>query len=289
MRPENLQAKIYLDSGGADETRSALDLLGFLDGQTTNPTYFAKSAVVQARLAGGEKFSLPELLSTYRQTVGIVSSLIPAGSVSIEVYADHTTTADEMFSQAREMFAWIPNAHIKFPIIPEGMKAAHRALSSGMRVNMTLCFTQSQAASVAAMSRGARRGDVYVSPFIGRHTDAGRNGIEFIRNIIRMYRESRAGHIMVLSASLRSLDQFYAAIASGTDIITAGMKYLQAWAEDGKKVPPVDFAYDPGAASQPMPYEEYDLSKPWDSFDIGSELTDNGLRQFAQDWNNLLS
>lgn len=288
MKPQGLRTKIFLDSGGADETSAALDVLGFLDGQTTNPTYFAKSASVQERLARGERFTPLELLAAYRKTVESIRKIVPEGSVSIEVYADEHTSPDTMVAQAREMFEWIPGAHIKFPITSQGMRAAYKALESGIRVNMTLCFTQAQAAAVASMARGAKRGDVFVSPFIGRHTDAGRNGIEFIRNIIRMYREQDIGNIMVLSASLRSLEQFYAAIAVGTDIITAGLKYLQAWSEDGIKVPSKDFKYEPGSADSPIPYEDHDLSKPWDLFDIKSEMTDKGLRQFVDDWNNLL-
>ena len=86
--------------------------------------------------------------------------MVPRGSVSIEVFSDRRTKAEQMLKQGREMFGWIPNAHIKFPTSAEGLKAASIAVKEGMRVNMTLCFTQSQAAAVYAATRGARRGDV---------------------------------------------------------------------------------------------------------------------------------
>src|SRR3989338_5182346 len=116
MRPANLKTRIFLDSGGADETKIALQAIGFLDGQTTNPTYFAKSNIVQERIKSQGKFAREELLDSYKFTVREISGLIPEGSVSIEVYADWQTNAEEMLDQAREMNTWIPNAHIKFPI-----------------------------------------------------------------------------------------------------------------------------------------------------------------------------
>ncbi|MBI4054455.1 MAG: transaldolase [Candidatus Doudnabacteria bacterium] len=202
MKPANLKTKVFLDSGDPEETKEAIKLLGFLDGQTTNPTLIAKNPDAAARLARGEKFSEREILDFYRQTVQEISGLIPEGSVSIEVYADELTTADAMLKQAREFYAWIPprpfslspkggegggGAHIKFPTSEEGLKAAEQAVKEGMRVNMTLCFSQEQAAAVHAATRGAKKGQVFVSPFIGRLDDRGENGMDLVKNIIRMY------------------------------------------------------------------------------------------------------
>src|SRR3990167_3042266 len=107
MRPEGLQTKIFLDSGDPAETREAIKLLGFLDGQTTNPSLIAKNPQTT-----GKKFSKQEILDFYKKVVQEISGLIPDGSVSIEVYADGQTSSDEMLSQGREFFQWIPNAHI---------------------------------------------------------------------------------------------------------------------------------------------------------------------------------
>lgn len=278
--------KIFLDSGDPKETKEALGLLGFLDGQTTNPTYFIKSPQVQERLKTVGKFSKEEIWDSYRKTINDIAAIIPEASISMEVYADKTTKAEDMIIQARELFKWTPNAYLKFPIIPEGMKAAALAISEGMRVNMTLCFNQEQAAAVYAMSKGAKRGQIYISPFIGRHTDAGVQGLDLIRNIIRMYKNGD-GHVLVLSASLRSIDQFYAAIFEGTDIITAGFKYLKQWAEEGKKLPGADFVYNP-EGFKPILYQEFDLSKDWTEFNIVDEKTNKGLDQFIADWNNCI-
>jgi len=278
--------KIFLDSGDPQETKEALRLLGFLDGQTTNPSYFIKSAQVQEHLKTLGKFSSKELWNIYHKTIQDIEAIIPTGSISVEVYADKNTKAEDMIIQARELFKWTPNAYLKFPIIPEGMKAAAMAIKEGMRVNMTLCFNQEQAAAVYAMSRGAKRGQVYISPFIGRHTDIGMQGLDLIRNIIQMYKNGD-GHVLVLSASLRSLNQFYTAIHVGTDIITAGIGYLREWAQDGKKFPGKDFVGKP-EGFRPILYKEFDLKKEWTEFNIGDEMTNKGLDQFYQDWNNAI-
>ncbi len=98
------------------------------------------------------------------------------------------------------MFSWIPNAHVKFPTSREGLEAAGRAVKEGLRVNMTLCFTQEQAAAVYSATAGAKKGDVFISPFIGRLDDRGENGMDLIENIQKMY-GTGDGHVEVLTAS----------------------------------------------------------------------------------------
>ena len=158
MRPENLKSKIFLDSGDPDQTREILELLGFLDGQTTNPTLISKNEEAAKRLAEGHKFRQEEIFNFYQKVVGEISKLIPQGSVSVEVYSDKDTTAKKMLNQGREMYSWIDNAHIKFPTTKEGLIAAEQAVKEGMRINMTLCFSQEQAAAVYAATKGAKKG-----------------------------------------------------------------------------------------------------------------------------------
>ena len=242
--------KIFLDSGDVEETKQAIALLGFLDGQTTNPTLIAKNPAT-----AGKKFTKEEIFSFYRSIVEQISALIPNGSVSIEVYADKSTTADEMFKQGKEMFSWIPNAHIKYSITKAGLEAAQKSIAEGMKVNMTLCFTQEQAAAVYAATLGATKGDVFVSPFVGRLDDRGENGMDLVRNILEMYKQGD-GHVQVLTASVRNLNHFLQAKSLGSDIITAPLKVLRQWAEQ--------------------------------DFDINHELTDVGIERFSADWNNLI-
>ena len=154
MRPQNVKAKIFLDGSDIEETKKILDLLGFLDGQTTNPANFAKSPDVAERIKRGDKFDRDEVYAAYKKRVQELSALLPDGAISIEVYADKTTTTEAMFAQGKEMFGWIPNAHIKFPTTAAGLEAAARAIAEGLRVNMTLVFTQAQAAAVYAATKG---------------------------------------------------------------------------------------------------------------------------------------
>ncbi len=286
MKPETLKTKIFLDSGDPKDTESILSLLGFLDGQTTNPSLIAVSPGAKERLLKGEKFSKKELFDLYKETVQQISSLIPEGSVSVEVYADKDTGANEMYEQGKEMFSWIKNAHIKYPTNKEGLKAAERSIKEGMRVNMTLCFTQEQAAAVYSATMGAKKGDVFISPFVGRLDDRGENGMQLIENILKMYTKGD-GHVEVLTASVRNLNHFMVAINLGSDIITAPMKILIEWQEVGSLIPTKEYMHEKGELTD-IPYKELNLKEPWEEFNIRHELTDKGIERFAEDWNNLI-
>jgi transaldolase len=282
MKPKNLNTKIFLDSGDPAETKAALDILGFLDGQTTNPSLIAKNPQT-----AGKKFSKKEeLLKFYRKVVEEASSLIPNGSVSIEVYADGQTKAEEMLNQGREFYKWIPNAHIKYPTTIEGLKAAETSIAEGMRVNMTLVFSQTQAAAVYAATHGAKKRDVFVSPFIGRLDDLGENGMDLIANIIKMY-SAGDRHVEVLTASVRSVDQLVRAIELNSDIVTAPFKVLREWNDKGLPLSNADFKML-NAELKSIQYQEIDLNKPWQDYNIHHELTDKGLEKFASDWNQLI-
>lgn len=286
MKPANLSTKIFLDSGDPKETATALELLGFLDGQTTNPSLIAKNPVAQERLKSGNFFSREEIDAFYKTVVAEISQLLPAGSVSVEVYADAHTTAEEMLIQARQMNPWIPNAHIKFPTNSAGLAAAEQAVKEGVRVNMTLVFTQSQAAAVHAATAGAAKGSVFLSPFVGRLDDKGINGMDLIKNIVRLYRQN-GSHVEVLSASVRSLDHFLYSIALGCDIITAPFSILKTWAEKGMPIPDASFSYARTDLRE-IPLENLDLTAPWQSFNLSHDLLTSGIDKFAKDWNALM-
>ncbi len=287
MRPDQLHTRIFLDGGDPAETRGTIGLIGFLDGQTTNPTLISKNPEAKDRLSRGEKFSEREIFGFYRGVVTEISGLIPDGSVSVEVYADASTKAEQMLTQGEEMFSWIPNAHIKFPTTEEGLRAAEQAVKKGLRVNMTLCFTQEQAAAVYAATRGARKGDVFVSPFIGRLDDRGENGMDLISNILRMY-SGGDHHVEVLTASVRSIEHLLFAIALGSDIITAPYEILKQWAFVKMQVPDSGFVYD-SKGLKPIPFRTLDLQKNWDEFDISHDLTTKGMERFSADWNMLIA
>ena len=286
MRPRKLATRIFLDGGDPAQTRQVLDVLGFLDGQTTNPTLIAKNPEAAARLAEGKRFTPEEILAFYRQVVTEISGLIPDGSVSIEVYADKDTATERMLDEAKRFFTWIANAHIKFPVTKAGLAAAGAAAALGLRVNMTLCFTQEQAAAVYAATRGAKRGQIFVSPFVGRLDDRGENGMDLIANIARMFAASD-GHVELLSASVRTMEHFLYTLALGADIVTAPSGLLLQWAADGLPVPGPEYVYQ-ARDLRTIGYRDISLDKQLEEYDISSDLTDTGMERFSADWNALI-
>lgn len=288
-RPEELNTRIFLDSGSADDTRTALEMLGFLDGQTTNPTYFVKkNPDIQAAVEAGKKYSKEELLGAYKKLAEEISPLVPTdGSVSIEVYADEHTTAEQMIKQGREMWEWIPNAHIKLPIIPAGLEAAQVLVGEGKRVNMTLCFAQEQGAAVHAATRGAEKGQVFLSPFISRLDKIGQNGFDLLLNIQKMFKEQNS-HVEILAASVHSVFDIAHVIEAGMDIITIPFDDIPAWIEAGRPFDTSSLEPKDITKLAPIEYKELDLNKDYTSFNIQHDLTDKGLATFAGDWNALL-
>ena len=191
-----------------------------------------------------------------------------------------------MFEEGKKMFGWIPNAHIKYPIIPAGLIAAEKSIKEGMRVNMTLCFNQEQAATVYAATRDAKKGDVFVSPFVGRLDDIGKDGASLVKNIIQMHKAGD-GHSEVLSASIRTMEHFMYSLALGAEIVTAPFSILKEWARMGMPVPDKNFVYNRGTLLN-IPYQEINLNKPWKDYNISHEMTDKGLARFVSDWSSLI-
>jgi transaldolase len=114
------KTKILLDSGDADETQR---INGSLFGQTTNPSLIAKNPELKKPVTSEHGLSVREQMAEYRKIVEVISPLVGGAGVSIEVFADTITTAEEMLDQAREMFTWIPNAFIKYPCTRAGLRA----------------------------------------------------------------------------------------------------------------------------------------------------------------------
>jgi transaldolase len=166
------RTKILVDGGDPNETLRIKGLIGFVDGQTTNPSLIAKNPEIQRLVASGHSLTSEEETNEYKKIVQGISPLVGDAGVSIEVFADLNTTAEGMFSQGQEMFSWIPNAYVKYPCTHEGLRAAQMSVQKSIRVNMTLCFSQEQAAAVYAATKGSKE-PVYVSPFVGRLDDRG--------------------------------------------------------------------------------------------------------------------
>ena len=284
------KTQLLVDGGDPEETLRVKGLIGYVDGQTTNPTLVAKNPEVRTLVSSGHKLSSREELDEYKKIVQTISPLVGNAGVSIEVYADFDTTAEEMLAQGREMFSWIPNAYIKYPCTHEGLRAAQISVREGLRVNMTLCFSQEQAAAVYAATKGSKA-PVYVSPFVGRLDDRGENGINLVRNIKQMY-EAGDGHVHVLAASIRHLKHLLGSFASSAELVTAPGKVWEEWAAFSFPIPEADFVYQgtdkTGNALKPIAYRSIDLNRAWESFDIRHDLTTKGIQQFVADYKSTL-
>lgn len=196
-----------------------------------------------------------------------------------------------MVAQGEEMFSWIPNAYIKYPCIREGLRASKLSVERNIRVNMTLCFSQSQAAAVYAATKATKE-PVYISPFVGRLDDRGDNGMQVVENIKKMY-ERGDGHVHVLAASLRRIEHLLYAFKLRCELATAPAEILEEWAKRQFPLPGDDFVYSAvdknGKSLRPIAYQELDLNAAWESFDLKHELTDKGIKKFVDDYKSTLA
>jgi transaldolase len=193
-----------------------------------------------------------------------------------------------MMLEGREMFSWVRNGYVKYPSTQQGIRAAELSMREGIRVNLTLRFSQQQAAAIYAATKGSRA-PVYVSPFIGRLDDVGFNGIDLVRNIKRM-NQAGDGHVHVLTASLRSVRHLLSSFALQAELATAPGKVFEEWGAAGFPIRDEDYISTKAKdqALQAIPHEELDLNAPWESFDLRHELTTRGIRKFVADYQEML-
>src|SRR5262249_45961143 len=151
----------------------------------TNPTLVAKNPEIAARVAAGDKLTPEEALVEYRKIIEAVAA-VTKGPVSIQVIGDKNTSSEELLRQARVYKEWIPNGVVKFPCTEKGLEAVE-TFCQEFPVNITLNFSQAQAAAVYQATRKAKH-LVFISPFVGRLDDRGENGMDVIANEERMYR-----------------------------------------------------------------------------------------------------
>lgn len=283
---DRLPAKIFIDGGVPEETKKASQSFQAhfaypLDGQTTNPSLIAKN--LKQRMQG-KALTEEQALEEYKRIVQEISTILPHGSISIQVFANSETPAWEMVAQARGRITWIPNASIKFPCTKEGLSAVEAACQE-MPVNITLVFSQAQAAAVYEATKRAKH-PVFISPFVGRLDDRGEVGMDVVANMLRMYREGDR-HVEVLTASVRSLDHLFYAFMLKSSIITMPYKVFELWEKDNFAEPDQNFTYNKGSLSH-IPYrEDIVLGRPWQEYDISHELTEKGLAAFWADWTGL--
>lgn len=188
--------KFFVDTADTAEISAMADL-GLVDGVTTNPSLIAKS---------GRDF-----LEVIKDIAGMVE-----GPVSAEVVAtDHAT----MMKEAEKLLTLGDNIAIKVPLTPDGLKTCRALSNDGVPVNVTLCFSATQALLAA------KAGAAFISPFIGRHDDVGFDGMSLIADIRLIYDNYDFG-TEILAASIRHPVHVLEAAKIGADVVTLPPKVM---------------------------------------------------------------
>ncbi len=190
--------KFFLDTANLEEIRQAASL-GMLDGVTTNPTLVAK-----------EK-------RPFREHILEICEVVKPGVVNAEVVS---TDVEGMVREGREFAGWHPSIVVKVPMTFEGVRALNKLTRDGIRVNVTLVFSPSQALIVA------KGGAYFVSPFLGRLDDISENGLGLLREILEIYRAHNF-QTQVLAASLRHPLHVVEAAKMGAHIGTMPFKVFE--------------------------------------------------------------
>ncbi|MFT3695242.1 MAG: fructose-6-phosphate aldolase [Kofleriaceae bacterium] len=188
--------KFFIDTADVKEIKEA-SAMGLVDGVTTNPSLVAKS---------GRKF---------RDVLLEICDIVK-GPVSAEVTG---TKYDDIMKEARELAALKPNIVVKIPLIPEGLKAVRTCADEGMKTNVTLCFSATQALLAA------KAGATYISPFVGRLDDVATDGMQLISEILEIY-DNYNFDTEVLVASVRGPMHVQQAARMGAHVATCPFSVL---------------------------------------------------------------
>ncbi|MBS1516094.1 MAG: fructose-6-phosphate aldolase [Bacteroidetes bacterium] len=194
--------KIFIDTANLNEIKEANDM-GLLDGVTTNPSLVAKE---------GHK----DFKSMLESICAIVN-----GDISAEVVS---TDYEGMVKEGRELAKIHPNIVVKVPLIKEGLKAVRTFSDEGIKTNVTLCFSPSQAVLAA------KAGAYIISPFVGRLDDISQNGMELIAQMVTIYRNYDY-QTKILVASVRHPLHFVDSCMLGADIATMPFKVIEQLAK----------------------------------------------------------
>ena len=189
--------KIFLDTANLESIKMYNDM-GLLDGITTNPSLLSKE--------GGDPHK------TMEEIVNIIK-----GDVSLEVVA---TEYDGMMEEGRRLRKYGENVVVKCPMTADGLKACKALTAEGIPVNVTLVFSPNQA--LLAAKAGAK----YVSPFIGRLDDVGKDGMLLIKEIKQIFSNDNFG-TQILVASIRHPMHVVDAAKIGADVVTLPASVLE--------------------------------------------------------------
>ena len=192
--------KFFIDTANVEEIRSAYDM-GIICGCTTNPSLIAKEG------------------RDYVETLKEIASFLD-GPISGEVKAD-TVKAEDMILEGREIASLSPNMVVKIPMTEEGLTAVKVLSKEGIKTNVTLIFSATQAVLAA------RAGATYVSPFLGRLDDISSDGLILIQDIMDIFSVYPEIETEVICASVRHPVHVIECAKTGADIATVPFKVLK--------------------------------------------------------------
>lgn len=193
--------KFFIDTADIDKIRE-LSSWGLVDGVTTNPSLIRQSG--------------RDILEVTKEICDLVS-----GPVSAEVTA---LTAEDMIAEGKKLASIAKNIVVKVPLTWDGLKACKALTKDSHRVNVTLCFTATQALLAA------KAGATFISPFIGRLDDIGLDGMELIRDIRHIY-DNYQFSTEILAASIRNINHVHEAALVGADVATIPPEVLTKLAD----------------------------------------------------------
>ncbi|MBE7029188.1 MAG: fructose-6-phosphate aldolase [Clostridia bacterium] len=188
--------KIFIDTANIEEIREVYQY-GFLSGVTTNPSLIAKEG------------------RDFKQVVKEISSLVD-GPISAEVIS---LDCENMVKEARELANIDKNIVIKIPMCAEGLKAVSILSKEGIKTNVTLIFSPSQALLAA------KSGATYVSPFVGRLNDISSEGNALIEKVAQIF-DMHGISTEIIAASIRSPEDTVSAALAGAHISTIPYKVI---------------------------------------------------------------
>jgi transaldolase len=191
--------KFFVDTADLAEIRD-LAATGLLDGVTTNPSLIAKAG------------------KDFKSLIAEICAVVP-GPVSAEVAA---TDYETMLAEGRLLAKIAPNVTVKVPLTWDGLKTCKVLTGEGTMVNVTLCFSATQALLAA------KAGATFISPFVGRIDDTGHDGMSLIREIRQIYDNYPGLGTEILAASIRTVNHVRDAALIGADVATIPASILKA-------------------------------------------------------------
>lgn len=298
--------KFLLDSGDPQEytasQQTARAHQSEIWGSTTNPSLIAKKL-------GSQKLTPKEAFSHQKELVLQIVAIVP-GAVSAEVYADQTTTAENMAEQGREIASWHPRVVVKLPTTIEGLKARTMLRKEGITINNTLVFSQEQVFAISLHEKLMQKEygktksgwPCFISPFVGRLDDKDKNGLGFVSEAMQIthtYFESDL--VWMLEASVRNLYHLKAAIEIGSELVTSPKEIYDEWfgltqAEQDEidvhdhvstlqNIP----AWTPSKRLQEITtLDEFMEAVEKNDLNITHALTTAGIEKFVEDWKKIL-